>query len=100
MKTHEMLNMDYAQLEQLVAARFSGYTMKSANDNCMGEGHLIASAVLCGYHIKLTRFRYRDLRFVYQVDYGADSIQYVNFKTATEAFKWALDHAEEIAYDS
>ncbi|UTQ78219.1 hypothetical protein [Aeromonas phage Aer_P220] len=72
--------------------------MKAASDNYMGEGHLIASAVLSGYQIKLTRFRYGNLGFIYQVDYGADSIQHANFKTATKAFKWALDHAE-IAYD-
>lgn len=56
--------------------------------------HLIASAVLAGYCIKLTKMQYG-----YQVDYGADSQTYGSFKAASQAFKNALDHASELTYE-
>lgn len=60
--------------------------------------HIIASAVLAGYCIKLTQLPHPRLGKVYQVDYGADSIQYSDFKRATASFKNALDHASELTY--
>lgn len=60
--------------------------------------HLIASAVLAGYYIKLTKVQLL-AGYGYQVDYGADSQTYGSFKAASRAFKYALDHAEWIAYD-
>lgn len=56
--------------------------------------HLIASAVLAGYYIKLTKVQYG-----YQVDYGADSQFFGLFPDASQAFKQALDHASELTYD-
>ena len=61
--------------------------------------HLIASAFLAGYYIKLTKMQHPRLGFIYQVDYGADSIQYADFKLATASFKNALDHASELTYE-
>lgn len=50
--------------------------------------HTIASAVLAGYYIKLSKVQYG-----YQVDYGADSKFFGPLTDATQAFKQALDHA-------
>lgn len=70
--------------------------MKAANADVYRTGvpsyqHHIASAILAGYHIKLTK-----IGDSFQVDYGADSQVYDNFTEATQAFKRALDHAGEL----
>ena len=50
--------------------------------------HTIASAVLAGYYIKLTKIGDK-----YQIDYGADSQLFDSLTDATQVFKQALDHA-------
>lgn len=80
--------------DNLVCSIHLGRLMKAANDDVyltvVGEPvpHTIASAVLAGYYIKLTKIGDK-----YQVDYGADSQPFDSFTEATQAFKQALYHA-------